>query len=655
MDTRAPTRRRRRSLRTTALAGVTAVALTGCSFFSTAPATQEEDFSNVEATNEAPMLAAMVEAGELPPLEERLPENPVVVEPVDGIGEYGGEWNSALTGVGDWPWLGRTVGYENLTRWSPDWQTVIPNLAESWEYNEDATELTYHLREGLKWSDGHPFTSADIEFALNDVIGNPEVSPDAITDPGHVTVIDETTFTITWQDPNALFAAHDLLNYQIVSKPKHYLKQFHIKYNPDAQQLAEEQGYESWVQLLDIKGGVTDSSLWWQNPDMPTMYAWQVVEPLANSGRMVLERNPYYWKVDPEGNQLPYIDRVVFDIIPDPEVMLTRALNGDFDMHSRHFNTLANRAVLAQNRESGGYDFFELIPSEMNTNMIALNLTTENATLREIFNNKDFRIALSHAINRQEIIDVVYQGQGEPWQGAPRRESPFYDEQLAKQYTEYDPALANRILDEAGFPRGPGGARLGPDGNPIVFNLSVATGFRPDQIDAMEMVVGYWSELGLNVQLQPEDRSLFVERKQNNEHEASVWSGDSGLTDVLYDPRWYAPLHSGESAFGIPWAQWYVSEGTDERAQEPPPVAKRQMELYDQVNATPDEEGQYELMHQILDIAQDQFWAMGIGLSPPSYGIVANDFHNVPNSMFAASVYNNPGPTNPEQYWIEQG
>src|SRR5699024_8875478 len=142
----------------------------------------------------------------------------------------------------------------------------------------------------------------------------------------------------------------------------------------DADELAEEEGYSDWIEMLDDKAGVLDSAQYWQNPDIPTIRAWQVVEPLADSGRMVVERNPYYWKIDPEGNQLPYIARVTFDILQDEEVMLVRALNGEIDMHARHFNTLGNRPTLADSRESGGYEFFEMVPGEMNTAMISFNL-----------------------------------------------------------------------------------------------------------------------------------------------------------------------------------------------------------------------------------------------------------------------------------------
>ncbi|MFD6950551.1 ABC transporter substrate-binding protein [Nocardiopsis sp. TSRI0078] len=625
----------------------------GCSFFSFDPDVEGEGAAG--GTGEAPMLAELVESGDLPPLEERLPDEPLVVEPHDRVGVYGGEWNTAILGVGDWPWLGRTVGYENLSRWDPEWEEAIPNLAESWEYNEDATELTFTLRAGLRWSDGEPFTSDDVVFAFNDIFNNEDLTPVAASEPGTAEKVDEQTFTITFSEPDALWAGSDLLQYQVVTKPKHYLERFHIDHNPDADELAEEEGYTDWVEMFEDKAGVIDSARYWQNPDIPTMYPWQVVEPLADSGRMVLERNPYYWKVDTEGNQLPYIDRVVFDILPDEEVMLVRALNGEFDMHSRHFNTLENRPALAEGREAGGYGFFELQPAEMNTAMISLNLTHEDEELRRTFNDRDFRVALSHAVNRQDIIDVVYRGQGEPWQGAPRENSPFHDEELAKQYTEYDPDLANEILDEAGYgERGSDGFRLSPRGEKVSFTLSVPTGFRPDIVDSMEMVVGFWQELDIDVELNTEDRSLWQSRRENNEHDANVWSGDNGMMDAMYDPRWYAPTQSGESNFGIPWAQWYVSDGQDSRAQEPPAEVRDHLELYDAVQAEPDPEARIELMREFLAVSQEQFYAMGVSLSPPGYGIVANHFHNVPESMYSSGNYNDPGPTNPEQYFIEE-
>ncbi|GAA1113352.1 ABC transporter substrate-binding protein [Nocardiopsis metallicus] len=634
------------------LAGAAAVMLaTGCSFFSFDPDTESSD--QIQGEGEAPMLATLVDSGDLPPLEERLPTEPLVVEPHEEIGRYGGEWNTAILGVHDWPWLGRTVAYENFVRWDPEWEESVPNIATEWEYNDDATELTVTIREGIRWSDGEPFTTDDILFALNDIFNNHDVSPMAAADPGDGEKVDDHTFTISWDEPNALWIENDFILYQLLEKPKHYLAEFHIDHNPDADELAAQEGYTDWIEMLDDKAGVLSSAQYWQNPDMPTIRAWQVVEPLADSGRMVVERNPYYWKVDTEGNQLPYIDRVNFHILQDEEVMLVRALNGEIDMHARHINTLGNRPTLAENRESGGYDFFEMVPGEMNTAMISLNLTHEDDGLRTIFNDKDFRIALSHAINRQDIIDVVYQEQGEPWQGAPRAESPFFNEELAKQYTEYDIDLANEILDEAGYSV-ENGVRVSPDGTPVRFSLSVPTDFRTDIVDSMEMVVGFWQDLDIDVDLNTEDRSLWQNNRENNTHDANVWSGDAGLMDAVHDPRWYGPLHSGESNFAIPWAQWYTSGGEDSRSIEPPQDVQDHMAMYDAIQGESDPDVRIELMKEFLAESQEQFYAMGISLTPPGYGIVANDFRNVPASMPSSSVYNDPGPTNPEQYFIEE-
>ncbi|MDS1272408.1 ABC transporter substrate-binding protein [Lipingzhangella sp. LS1_29] len=641
----------RRGLALAAATAAISLVLSGCDFFSLDP--EGEDGATGEGTGEAPELAALVDEGELPPLEERLPEDPLVVEPVDEIGSYGGTWNSAIMGIGDWPWLGRTVGYEQLTRWNTEWTETIPNLATDWEYNDDATELTYELREGLRWSDGEPFTAEDIAFAMNDIFNNEDLTPVAATNPGTAEVLDETTVTITFEEPDALWAENDLLGYQIVNKPKHYLEEFHIDHNEDADERAEEEGYDSWTEMFEVEAGVTDSALTWQNADLPTMKPWMVTEPLADSGQMELERNPYYWKVDPEGNQLPYLDRVVFDILQDEEVMLTRALNGELDFHTRHFNTPENRPVVTEHQESGGYELMELELSEMNTAVIAFNLTADDEELREIFQDRDFRVAMSTGINRQDIIDVVYQGQGEPWQAAPREEGPYYNEELATQYTDYDVDEANDLLDEAGYDERDGGVRQSPNGTPLSFTLSVPGDFRPDIIDAMEMVVEFWDDLDVDVDLDTAERSRWQDQSENNEHEISVWSGDNGMADVMYDPRWYLPAHSGESNFAIPWAQWYESDGNDPRSQEPPQDVQDHLEIYDEIQAEPDPDARDALVEEMLAESQEQFYAVGISLPQPGYGIVATDFHNVPASLPESSIYNTPAPANPEQFFIE--
>ncbi|HSH80336.1 MAG TPA: ABC transporter substrate-binding protein, partial [Herpetosiphonaceae bacterium] len=620
-----------------------------------APAAQVP--ATVPAKNEAPMLAEQVQAGTLPPLAERVPKEPMAVPVVEKVGQYGGEWTSGILGGSDNAWLLRTAFYDNLVRWDTQWKDVIPDVAASWEVSDDGTTYTFKLREGMKWSDGKPFTSADILFYVQDIYGNEELSPGgqpgwlrAGGEQAEVTAPDPTTIVFKFPVPYGLFlqrlATPDAR--PLVDAQAEYAKQFHIKYNPQANDLAKQSNFPTWVELFQNKvtsgpGGVNARN---QNVDLPTISAWRVTNAINQGNRMVLERNPYYWKVDPEGNQLPYIDRMVYPLIENREVLTLNALNGQVDMMDRHISTLANKAVFTDNQEQGNYRFFETVPDAMNTTVIALNLTHKDETKREIFNNKLFRQALSVAINRQEIIDLVYIAQGKPFQAAPRPESEFYDEEMATQFTEFDPEQAKQFLREAGLKEA-GGKWQTAAGQPFAFSIEVATGVA-DVTDVMELVVGYWQAIGLEVNLVTEERALFYTRKENNEHDANVWGGDGGLAVVL-EPRWYFP-YSGESNFAMAWQYWF-NNPQDERGQEPPAEVKKQMDLYNQLKAEPDPAKQSELMKQILQITKEQFYVIGVTLPPNGYGIVKNDFHNVPATMFNAYLWPHPGPTNPQQYY----
>jgi ABC-type transport system substrate-binding protein len=630
----------------------------GCDFLSTEPGQEgggqgERGGASGRKGREAPQLAEMVKNGELPPVEERLPEQPMVVEPVERIGVYGGTWNTALLGVADTSWLGRTIGYEGLVRWDPGFEEVLPNVAESFEASDDGTEYTFRLRRGMKWSDGEPFTADDIIFAYEDFTLNEELNPVVLSwlvrgdEPGKLEKVDDHTVRFTFSAPNGLFLERVAASHPFTAYPRHYLEQFHKEYNPDVEQLVEDEDAADWVELFFRKSDI------WQNGELPRLHGWVLTTALGEGSRVVAERNPYYWKTDPDGSQLPYIDRVVFDLVEDQEVILLKVLNGEIDMHSRHINTLFNKPVLARNRQRGDYHFFDTVLDLMNEMLIHLNLTHKDKALREVFQNKDFRIGLSYAIDRQEIIDVLFQEQGEPWQSSPRPESEFYHERLARQYTEYDVQRANQHLDRAGYVERDGeGFRLGPDGRKISFVVEATpppTG--APFADMMEMVEGYWREVGVDVQVKPVDRSLLWERMEANAYDATLWPGDTGL-DVILAPYYYFPYHWA-SKFAPAWGHWYLSGG--EEGQEPPEAARRQMELYDQLTATPDESEQGELMRQILDIAAEEFWVIGTNQRPKGYGIVKNDFHNVPQQMpTVGNSFPDPAPTNPEQYFITE-
>ncbi|GAA4982082.1 ABC transporter substrate-binding protein [Actinopolymorpha pittospori] len=633
--------------------------VSGCDLLSTDPSGEREGQPRERGAStakgkEAPTLAALVKEGKLPPVAERLPEDPVVVQPNDRIGVYGGEWTSGILGPSDAAWLTRTVGYENLMRWDPAFQEVIPNVARSIEVEDGGRAFVVALRRGMKWSDGEDFTAEDLVFAYNEVLLNEDLFPipPSMYVPGDtagkIEQVDATTVRFTFPRPNSLFVrlhatpdASDILGF-----PRHYMEQFHQKFNPGVEALVDSEDQPSWMELLLAKSDQ------WQNKELPRLHAWVPRTVFGEGSRYIYERNPYYWKTDPEGSQLPYIDRLIYRYIADPQVMILAASNGDFDMQDRTINTLRDKPVLAAAREKGGYRFFDEIPSDSTACVIALNLNHRDPVKREIFGNRDFRVGLSYAMNRQEIIDSVYQRQGEPYQVAPRDSSPYYDEEMAKQYTKYDVDLANEHLDRAGFAkRDSAGFRLGPDGRRISFAVEVPTAYRAEWPDTMQLVRGHWRAVGIDMQVKNEDRTLWSERVDAGHHDAVVWQAEGGgWIEPLMRTDWYFPSTSESVNYAGQWMEWYQTRG--EGGEEPPPPVRRQMELYDQIRETVDEGARDELLRQLLQIAKEFFFHIGTILMPPSYGIVKNNFHNVPREIPQSFLYPTPGPTNPEQYFI---
>lgn len=609
------------------------------------------------------MLAELVRGGKLPPLSERLPKRPMAIEQVDQTGEYGGTWNRVIpTPDTD---LNNVIGYTALVRWDTAWKEIVPDVAESFEISDDGTEYTFKLREGLRWSDGTPFSADDVVFAIDDVMLNAELAPAPSTrlisggKPGRVEKVDKYTVRFTFAAPNGQFLMSIAsMRVPATSNPAHYMKQFHKKYNPNIDQLVKKEGFDDWTELYRGKGGdiFGTPASYYQNEHMPTLNAWRMTTPVGHGTRALAERNPYYWKVDSEGRQLPYIDSVAFTLVQDPEVMVLKAQNGEIGMQAEYFNTLANKPVLARTREKGGYRFFNLIESSMNTMLIAFNLTHKDPVKREVFRAKDFRIGLSYAINRQEIIDLLYKGKGKPWQAAPRPESPLYDEEFATQYTDYDIDKANSLLDKAGYSKRDGqGRRLGPDGQPISFRLEFPS-TTVEYSDAAELIKKYWKRVGIEVSPRSEGPSLFSNRVEANDLDAGFDGYGQGLLyDILLEPNPYFPFGS-ESYFAYAWGQWAIGFRTG-LAEEPPPAAKRQIDLYaNKVLGTNDIDEQIDLMKEVIRIAREEFWQLGVMLPSEgySYGIAGNNFHNTPATMISAGDYYDPGPTYPEQYTVDR-
>jgi peptide/nickel transport system substrate-binding protein len=611
---------------------------------------------------EAPQLAEMVARGELPPLAERLPANAVVVEAVDGVGQYGGTWTSATTGAADGAWWWRTTGYEGLTRVNIASGQIDPNVAESWDYEDEGRVYVFKIREGIKWSDGEPFTAHDVAFWYNDFLLNNEVwaaGPPfwmrTSSGPGTVEARDDLTVVFTFQEPNGFLPsrlATDLGN-PVTAMPRHYLSRFHAGHNADAASLAQQEGFNTWVDMFLNKAG---QSTMFITAGLPVIRPWQIQSVLGQGTRLTFARNPYYWKTDTNGSQLPYIDQVIFDVIEDPQVMLLKAANGEFGYHLRHINSPANKPVLAQSMQAGNYTLMDLQPATMNEGVIGFNLTHADPVKREIYNNKNFRIGLSHALNRTEIINAVYQRQGQPWQAAPRPESIFYNERLATQYLEYDVDLANEYLDEAGYERNAQGQRIGPDGNPIHIQFIASTTGGAQEallIDVQQIIKQQWAQVGISIDTTPMERSLYQTRTENGEQDALMWTGFGGHELTLrVDPRWYLPTVLNQANWANQWTLWFNSNG--QNGEEPIAPIKRQFELYRDAMATPDDAERDDLFREILEIAADEFFVIGTTLSLPTYAIKANNFHNVPVQQPDCWPYPSPGQVHCEQFWISQ-
>lgn len=296
------------------------------------------------SNKQAPELQKQVDEGELEPLEDRLPEEPLEIEPWDETGEYGGTWNR-VTNSEEWDNMRDAMGGFSFTQWMEDGLNIRPNLIKDWEASDDKSSYTLYLREGLKWSDGEAVTTEDILFWFEEMVLNDEHSepvPDwaiAGDETAEITAIDEYTLQVDFVKPSPLFITRltcfpnaGIGSYNIV--PKHYLKEFHPDYND------EYDNYETFEEKQE----------WWLNPEHPVLTPWKPVK-YEPGERLIMERNPYYYAVDTEGNQLPYIDEVKLNYVQDTETLKLKLTQGESDMQVRGGELGARDVLLLKKRE----------------------------------------------------------------------------------------------------------------------------------------------------------------------------------------------------------------------------------------------------------------------------------------------------------------
>ncbi len=613
-----------------------------------------------QSYQEAPMLAAMVAAGELPPVAERLPDNPLVIEVFDEPGTYGGVIRRGFTGPGDHNNYTRWA-YDSLLRFSVDGSEIVPHIIESWEASEDFHTWTLRFRPGMKWSDGEPFTSDALMFYYEAVLQNADLTPSvpvwiANRDGTLATMRapDDYTVEVEFDFPYTLFPME--LTFRdggdrtlAAHLPGHYLRQFHPDYGDQAEidRLVAAAGLNNWTQLFMQKGIITD------NPERPSTAAWVPYQSSVSDQVFTLRRNPYYLGVDPAGNQLPYIDEVQFRFFSDVEALNFAAVAGELDMQDRHIQ-LTNYPVLVENAERSGYRVITWPTFGGNDAALWVNQQyTINPELGELLANQQFRVALSLGIEREEIRESAFLGLGEIRQLVAAPWHPYYPgDEYAFKYTEFDADQANAILDSLGLARGSGGMRTLPSGAPLRLEISVVPAFGPWP-DVAQLVAADWNDLGLATDVQVRERTAHFTMRDANELMIEVWNEDTSGFPFTGNPK-IDPRSDPATIFAVETRTWYRTNG--ERGIAPTPEIARIVEIIEEAK-TVGTERQIELAQELNRLVADQLYGIGtVGLTPMIQGVVVinEDMFNVPDLVANDWPLRTPGDARPETFYFRR-
>ncbi len=621
---------------------------------------------------ESPALAALVKEGKLPPVKERIGEDPLVVKPLHETGKYGGTWRRGFTGPADF-WNGyRCCGHDKILFWDYTGNNVEPNLAKGWEVTDGGRTITIFLRKGMKWSDGHPFTADDFLFWYEDIYLNDELVPTkspvlAINGkPGKMEKVDDYTIRFKFEDPYYVFldvlagstplGGHSYQGRNLMGgfAPKHYLKQFHPKYagKEAVEKIVKAEGYDNWVSLMKFKND------WAFNPELPTVTAWKTTSPI-NTPVWTLERNPYFYMVDTAGNQLPYMDKVVLTLAENLEVLNLRAIAGEYDFQARHID-IAKLPVFLENQEKGGYKVY-LDPADSGCDAcLFVNQTyNEDPEIAKWLQNRDFRIALSLGIDRDQLNETFWLGVGVPGSQVLVESSPYNPgPEYRTLHSTYDPDKANQILDKLGLEKKDSeGYRLRTDGKGrLRIELLTVGGQFVQFTQIAEMIREHWKKIGIQAVVNEVERSLAITRNAGNQNQIHLWQND-GTEHFFTFPYHLFPVNPsglGGANIGPLWAQWFQSDG--KQGQEPSPPMRKLMGLWKKAFGVPTEE-RIAIGKEIWRIAVEEQWAIGtVGLSPAALGvrIVNTKMGNIPARQYNSPDGMTPATSRPETFFFKQ-
>jgi peptide/nickel transport system substrate-binding protein len=612
------------------------------------------------AYKESPALAELVRAGRLPPVQSRLPEQPLVVPVVDQVGEYGGVWRRAFLGPADANNYVRVV-YDALFRFAPDGARIEPKVAAGAEPSADFRTWTIRLRKGARWSDGAPMGADDILFWYKDVLLNKDLTAsipgwmrNGDGTPATVEKVDDQTVRFTYKQPATLFLTA-LANQDggdrtyAVFLPSHYLKKFHPAHTAkdEIDKAVAAAGFKTWTELFAARNAPPE------NPERPTMAAW-VPASRVSDPVFTLRRNPYFVGVDSAGNQLPYLDEVRFTYFADAQALNLAAIAGQFDMQERHIN-MVNYPVLKEQEKTGRYRIVTWPTFGGADAVVQFNQTYRaDPEMGKLMATKDFRVALSHAINRDQIKESAFLGLGEARQGVPAPWHPYFPgDEWAKKFTEFKPAEANRLLDSLGLNRKDAqGIRLLPSGKPATIEISVVPAFGAWP-DVAQLIAKDWERVGIKTVVQVRERALHFKMRENNELMTEVWNQDTSGFPYTGNTKYDVRIPAIQIlTIGPLFGQWYQTSGRE--GVEPPAEIKKIVELIDTAKTVgPDQ--QTRLAQEIMKIWADNIWEVGtIGLTPMVQGVVVAGakFRNVPTTLGNDWPLRSPGNARTEQFFF---
>jgi peptide/nickel transport system substrate-binding protein len=600
---------------------------------------------------ETPMLGLEVSTGKLPPVQKRLPQQPLVVS-VENLGKHGGTLHSLVGRSRDTRLL-VVYGYARLVGYDRNLE-LVPDILESFDVQAGRI-FTLRLRKGHRWSDGHPFTAEDFRYYWEDVANNKELAPagppkDLLVEgeKPKFEVLSDTVVRYTWHKPNPHFLPRQAgASPLFIYRPAHYLKKLHKKYSEKVRQ-AEEDGTakRKWSAVHNR----ADNLYEFDNPDLPTLQPWMnTTRPPAD--RFVAVRNPYFHRVDGEGRQLPYIDRFVL-AVADPKLIPAKTGAGEVDLQARdvHFN---NYTFLKQGEKQNSYRTLLWRPGKGSHVALFPNLNVNDPVWRSLLRDVRFRRALSLAIDRSLVNQVLYFGLAIESNNTMLPQSPLFREAYRDRWARYDRKEASRLLDQIGLKRGRDGVRRLPDGRPLEVIVETA-GESTEQTDVLELIRETWREVGIKLFSKPSQREAFRMRVFSGETVMSVWSGiENGLATPDNSPDELAPTNQLQ----LQWPKFgqYVETGGKSGEAVDIPEVKELARLYRVWLEAATRQDRDRAWHAMLELHAEQQFTIGVVSGVPQPVVARDTLMNVPEQGF----YNwDPGAFfgiyRPDTFWFKR-